>query len=238
MILDQLDIDAGAFAAGTGWEIKPEGACKGDVCVPLPNGFDVTSTAQRLGMAIVHDTDEGLWAIGPESITGRALVSAEAPELALDDIDFGQGAFWERPETDREGAFALLRRERREHHRRHDAVAQVVRTRERGRALPGGESGRDCLEALVDLGSGVRPVRDLDAGGRLAAGHREECVRGDQVAPARGVALDLVGAAVAREVVEHAGGHRDVGRFVAILALDRDVPIGDVRAEQERGGEL
>jgi hypothetical protein len=87
MILDQLDIDAGAFAAGTGWEIKPEGACKGDVCVPLPDGFDVTSAAQRLGMAIVHDADEGLWAIGPESVTGRALVSAEAPELELDDID-------------------------------------------------------------------------------------------------------------------------------------------------------
>ena len=83
MILDQLDIDAGAFAAGTGWEIKPEGACKGEVCVPLPNGFDVTSAAQRLGMAIVHDADEGLWAIGPESVT----VSAEAPELELDDID-------------------------------------------------------------------------------------------------------------------------------------------------------
>ena len=35
----------------------------------------------------MHDPDEGLWAIGPESITGRALVSAEAPELELDDID-------------------------------------------------------------------------------------------------------------------------------------------------------
>ena len=87
MILDQLDIDAGEFAAGTGWQIKPEGACKGEVCVPLPNGFDVTSAAQRLGMAIVHDADAGLWALGPESVTGRALVSAEAPELELDDID-------------------------------------------------------------------------------------------------------------------------------------------------------
>jgi hypothetical protein len=87
MILDQLDTDAGAFTAGTGWEIKPEGACKGDVCVPLPDGFDVTTAAQRLGMAIVHDADQGLWALGPESITGRALVTAEAPELELDDVD-------------------------------------------------------------------------------------------------------------------------------------------------------
>ena len=38
MILDELDIDAAALADGTGWEIKPQGACKGDMCVPLPTG--------------------------------------------------------------------------------------------------------------------------------------------------------------------------------------------------------
>ncbi len=38
-------------------------------------------------MAIVHDADAGLWAIGPESFGGRALVSAQAPELVLDDLD-------------------------------------------------------------------------------------------------------------------------------------------------------
>lgn len=87
MILEQLDIDADAFREGTGWDIKPEGACKGDVCVPLPGGFDVTSTAQRLGMALVHDEQQGLWALGPESLSGRALVTAQAPELSLNDID-------------------------------------------------------------------------------------------------------------------------------------------------------
>jgi hypothetical protein len=87
MILDRLDIDATAFQLGTGWEIKPEGACKGDVCVPLPGGFELTSTAERLGMALLHDEELGLWALGPESISAHALVSAEAPELVLDDID-------------------------------------------------------------------------------------------------------------------------------------------------------
>jgi hypothetical protein len=87
MILDRLDIDADAFRAGTGWEVKPEGACKGEVCVPLPGGFDVRSTAERLGMALVHDAEHDLWALGPESLTGRALVTATAPELVLDDLD-------------------------------------------------------------------------------------------------------------------------------------------------------
>jgi len=89
MILESLDITAETFAEGTGWTIKPEGACKADVCVPLgaTGAFDVNATAERLGMAIVHDADAGLWAVGPESFGGRALVSAQAPELILDDID-------------------------------------------------------------------------------------------------------------------------------------------------------
>jgi hypothetical protein len=87
MILDRLDIDSTTFADGTGWEIKPQGACKGDVCVPLPGGFDLAGAAQRLGMAVIHDEDHGLWAIGPESLGGHALVTAEAPDLVLDDLD-------------------------------------------------------------------------------------------------------------------------------------------------------
>jgi hypothetical protein len=38
-------------------------------------------------MALVHDADAGLWAIGPESLGDRALVTAEAPELRLPDLD-------------------------------------------------------------------------------------------------------------------------------------------------------
>ena len=89
MIVDTLDITAEQFAAGTGWVIKPEGACRADVCVPLYNGgtFDAASTAERLRMAVVHDEQAGLWAIGPESLGDRALVSAEAPDFTLGDLD-------------------------------------------------------------------------------------------------------------------------------------------------------
>jgi hypothetical protein len=37
-------------------------------------------------MALVHDAAEGLWALGPASIDGRALASAEAPDLVLPDF--------------------------------------------------------------------------------------------------------------------------------------------------------
>ncbi len=91
MILDTLAIDADAFHTGTGWEIKPQGACKGEVCVPLAsatgNGFDVAGAADRLGMAVVRDDEHGLWALGPSSVGGRALVTAAAPDLVLADLD-------------------------------------------------------------------------------------------------------------------------------------------------------
>ena len=90
MILEALDVTKEAFAGATGWEIKPEGACKGEVCVPLDadgDGFDLAATAERLGMALVRDDDLGVWALGPETLGGRALASAQAPELVLPDID-------------------------------------------------------------------------------------------------------------------------------------------------------
>lgn len=88
MLLDDLTMTASEFAERTGWEIKPEGACKGDVCVPLGDpDFDLTDAAERLGMAMVHDETTGQWALGPESTTGRALSTAVAPELVLPDLE-------------------------------------------------------------------------------------------------------------------------------------------------------
>ena len=88
MIVDDLAVSATDFAAATGWEIKPEGACKAEVCVPLGGEpFDLANATERLGMAVVHDADEGLWAVGPESLGSRTLATAVAPELVLPDFD-------------------------------------------------------------------------------------------------------------------------------------------------------
>ena len=88
MIIDSLDLSADAFEAATGWAIKPQGACKAEMCVPLgrASGFDLTTAAERLGMALVPDAAAGLWALGPESVGGRALVSATLPDITLKDL--------------------------------------------------------------------------------------------------------------------------------------------------------
>ena len=90
MLTDTLELTAEQFAAGTGWEIKPPGACKAEVCVPLDGSaadFNVRAVAERLGMAIVTDAATAMSAIGPESLGERALATAQAPELVLKDLD-------------------------------------------------------------------------------------------------------------------------------------------------------
>jgi hypothetical protein len=95
MILTDLTVDPAALTARTGWDIKPEGACKADVCVPLPadaraddERVRVDVVASRLGMPIAADEAHRLWALGPETaVTGRALTTAQAPDLELPDFD-------------------------------------------------------------------------------------------------------------------------------------------------------
>ena len=72
----------------TGWEIKPEGACKDERCVPLPapvsDVVDLRVISARLRMPLLRDEGAGLWCLGPEG-GGKALASAQAPELELPD---------------------------------------------------------------------------------------------------------------------------------------------------------
>ncbi len=90
MIVEELSVAAEDFAARTGWEAKPEGLCKGDVCVPLPGGtppdgqLSVELVAERLRMPLVRDEEHHLWALGPES-GGRALTTAVVPDITLPD---------------------------------------------------------------------------------------------------------------------------------------------------------
>jgi hypothetical protein len=91
MILDRLDPTVAEFAQGTGWTLKPEGACRAEVCMPLPQGarrgdgrVDVAAVAEALGMGLVADEAHGLWALGPVS-GGRALTTAAVPEITLPD---------------------------------------------------------------------------------------------------------------------------------------------------------
>jgi hypothetical protein len=89
MILTSLQVDVTELAQRTGWHLRPEGACKGDLCVPLPppqeGHLDVQLLAERLGMPLLHDAAHDVWCLGPEA-GGRALTTASAPDLVLPDL--------------------------------------------------------------------------------------------------------------------------------------------------------
>ena len=81
------------FERGTGWQLKAEGACRGELCVPLPDEVvrdgtvDLAGAAERLRMPLVRDQQRGVSALGPAVLAGRQLESAAAPELVLPDLE-------------------------------------------------------------------------------------------------------------------------------------------------------
>jgi hypothetical protein len=93
MLLDRLDLTPEELLQATGWEIKPEGACKGETCVPLPGlttradgTIDVRDFAARLAMPVVTDEKYGLSALGPRG-GGRVLDDVALPDITLLDFD-------------------------------------------------------------------------------------------------------------------------------------------------------
>ncbi|MDB5078144.1 MAG: hypothetical protein JWP00_68 [Chloroflexi bacterium] len=91
MILETLKVAPDELLRRTGWEIKPQGACKAEICVPLPESvttsgglIDIEKLARRLAMPLVHEEAAGLWSLGPES-GAKALTSATAPDFELPD---------------------------------------------------------------------------------------------------------------------------------------------------------
>ena len=92
MLSTSKQIKLSDFEKETGWLFKPEGACKGDVCIPLSDDLktdsvDIEALGDAMGLPVVKADSTDLWAIGPESQGSRALTSAEAPNLTLPDLD-------------------------------------------------------------------------------------------------------------------------------------------------------
>ncbi len=94
MILTEREIRRDEFEAGTGWKLTREGACKGDVCVPSASTapgpddpVDVGALAEAMGLPLVHEEEHSVWALGPESIGARALMTAEAADFELPGLD-------------------------------------------------------------------------------------------------------------------------------------------------------
>jgi hypothetical protein len=101
---DRLWIPLDELERSTGWTAKPEGLCRGELCVPVPAAhrsewiersdeagrrLDFAAFAAHLGHAIARDEDRGIWSFGPAADRGAPAGAGPvmAPEVRFPDLD-------------------------------------------------------------------------------------------------------------------------------------------------------
>ena len=90
----------------TGWALKPEGLCRGEICIPLKpqqraslvNGdietnnanarINLTGLWRSMGHPVAHDAAGDTWVLGTGAgERAQTLQSLEAPDFSLTDLD-------------------------------------------------------------------------------------------------------------------------------------------------------
>jgi hypothetical protein len=78
-----------------GWQLKPEGLCRDDMCVPVRDrdalsagdGIDLAAVATALGRQVVVDEESAIVAVALDAeARRRALTALDAPSFTLDDL--------------------------------------------------------------------------------------------------------------------------------------------------------
>lgn len=88
-------ISADALEAALGWDLQPEGLCRGVVCVPVDqsalvreDGLDLHVLADALQRPLVTDEKHAVAALGASHHDrAEALASLQAPDFTLPDLD-------------------------------------------------------------------------------------------------------------------------------------------------------
>jgi hypothetical protein len=92
---EQVRIAPDRLRQTLGWELKPQGLCRGEVCVPIAdpdsladrNGIDLQRFADALGRPLALDVEERAAALGTAAAErARQLDSLEAPDFELPDL--------------------------------------------------------------------------------------------------------------------------------------------------------
>jgi len=75
-----------------GFELKPQGACRGDECVPVPKEmtrsgfFNLTAFARKVGQSVVVDRTARVWSFGEIPSFGSGSVGSRiAPDFTAPD---------------------------------------------------------------------------------------------------------------------------------------------------------
>jgi hypothetical protein len=93
---DRVYLRPAALQAALGWELKPQGFCKDDRCVPVrgqgdlvtPTGIDLAGFAALLSRPAAIDLEERVACLGASAADRSAqLASLVAPDFTLPDVD-------------------------------------------------------------------------------------------------------------------------------------------------------
>ncbi len=99
---DALWIPEAELESVSGFRLEPRGACRGDVCVPIPTdresefvrgsqatrSLNLAALARHRGQPVLRTQTGDVWSIGESSDDRRAaLASLEAPDFELPDPD-------------------------------------------------------------------------------------------------------------------------------------------------------
>ena len=93
---DSVVVEPGSLEAAIGFVRKPEGLCKGDLCIPVrpgsglevPGGIDVARLAAVLGRPVAVDEASGAAFVGaPAAERAERVRLLEAPDFSLPDLD-------------------------------------------------------------------------------------------------------------------------------------------------------
>ena len=75
-----------------GFELKPQGACRADLCIPIPKTlmrgdyFNLTAFAKKAGQAVVAEPGARVWSFGEMQALGGGLANSRiAPDFEVPD---------------------------------------------------------------------------------------------------------------------------------------------------------
>ena len=96
----QLWITIADLKRATGFELKPQGVCREELCFPLPKArrqeflrkdagkesFNLTAFARLVHQPVAHDETRAVWYFGLRADQRQGLASLRAPDFTLPDM--------------------------------------------------------------------------------------------------------------------------------------------------------